>query len=341
MSRRPSRSRVGLLLALSVSLVAAIPHAHAAPLTDDERAIFLASPEDPAAAELRGVRDELAGQSFLVGNEHFLDRFEPAIKRLGGGYVGVGAEQGWLFIGWQRPTLAWLVDYDPQVVDIHRVHLAFFAAAPAYYQWRALWDDASDNAAREALAAQVPPAEVDALLAHYRAHRAKVRRRIDEMRIHFVTVGAKAFFSDARTYAWIHTFVREGRARPMVADLYGTNGLAGIGAAAKRLAVPIRVVYVSNAEQYADYDAFFVANVDHLRGDPKALLVRTVLTWQHNRDYRYVVQPLDRFAAWLAHPEIIRVSRMVGNPKDPLPLEPVLTRFDSPPPKVKKPRPAD
>ena len=85
------------------------------------------------------------------------------------------------------------------------------------------------------------------------------------------------------------------RVRMMAGDLTGPNSLQSVGAAAKAMGLPVRIVYFSNAEEYFDYNKQFVANVEALAGDEQSLVLRTIYSkkWVHaDQLWAYQVQPL-------------------------------------------------
>ena len=91
------------------------------PLPKAQKEIFWGSPEDAKPRVLGGVTKKQYNRHYVTSNEGHLDLFYPTLKNLGGGYAGVGTDQAYLFIGWQRPTLAWLTDYDPVVGSVHHI----------------------------------------------------------------------------------------------------------------------------------------------------------------------------------------------------------------------------
>jgi hypothetical protein len=111
--------------------------------------------------------------------------------------------------------------------------------------------------------------------------------------------------------------LREDRVRSMLVNLNDAAGMQGISDVAKDLDVPIRVLYVSNAEEYwKSYENQFRANIAALHADDQSLLLRTKLLWEFNRDYQYIVQPLDNYRTWLADPEITQVRQVLrGRPR--------------------------
>ena len=67
----------------------------------------------------------------------------------------------------------------------------------------------------------------------------------------------------------------------------------------------MRVVYLSNAEEYWErLPDEFRDNVAAMPVDQRSVVLRTLLTWEHNRDYRYSAQPLHNYRRWLAQAEV-------------------------------------
>jgi hypothetical protein len=69
--------------------------------------------------------------------------FTNRIKGMGGGYVGVGADQQLTFVAAARAELAWLLDYDPTVVALNRVHKQLILAADSPAAFIELWSKKS------------------------------------------------------------------------------------------------------------------------------------------------------------------------------------------------------
>ena len=58
-----------------------------------------------------------------------MELFKPFIEGKGGAYVGVGSDQSYLLMTWQRPELVFQMDYYPWVVIVHSLYHRFFLAA--------------------------------------------------------------------------------------------------------------------------------------------------------------------------------------------------------------------
>jgi hypothetical protein len=305
--------------------------ANPGPLGPELRTAFYTSGEDPPTPYLYGVSPARAGMHYTVSNEWHIDLYAPAVTNLGGGFVGVGSDQCWLLIGWQRPERAWLMDYDPHVRDVHRLHTAFFIMSPDYATFRRLWDTDVDRTVKQVISTIWPSASMQAeLFMRYLGNRHRVRKRLDGLHKNFLVTGRKSFLTDRETYDWTRMFVAEGRTRALVGDLHGATAMRGLGEVARAQGIPIRVFYVSNVEQYRSYDVNFRENVAALPHDGKSLVLRTMLTWALNGDYRYVAQPLGNFKAWLQHPATTGLLAMHKLPFDLSP-DPAFHRFDHPP----------
>lgn len=282
------------------------------PLSAEQRAAFLAPAEDEPPPELGGVTEARKNQHYVTGNERTLEAFYPRIRGLGGAYVGVGSDQSYLMIGWARAELAWLIDYDPVVVDLHAVYHALFGVAATPDEFLALWRKENKPRAIAALHAAYPgPAGVRRELL-YRRYRARVAKRLDELHLGMTAAGVPTFLTDAETYTHVRDLIAAGRVRAMVADLTGEGAVRQVGAAAKTLATPIRVLYLSNAEEYwSGLPRSFRDNIAALHVDDGSVVLRTLLTWEINQDYRYNAQPTRSYQQWLAQPWVRTIYDVV------------------------------
>lgn len=330
--------RLGFALAAVAALCASVADAQAPhealaprPLADADRAIFLGSPEDPPAPVLLGIDPTYYGAHYLAGDELHPDSWYPHARDLGGGYVGVGTDQTYLFVGWQRPTHAWSIDYDPLVVDLHAVYRAFFLEDASQEAFVARWSPAGEKAALEVLERRY--AEHPRLAAYravYLQARTRVARRFELLRALMRHTRVPSFLDDPATYAFVRGMVEAGRIRPMSANLLERGGLAGIAESARRLGVPIRGLYLSNAEEYWSYGETFRANVRALPFDARTMVFRSLAAYRHNRDYRYGVQPGLLYQKWLGRPQLVTVRQLMAwwRPLPPGKVDLVVTTID-------------
>ena len=72
--------------------------------------------------------------------------------------------------------------------------------------------------------------------------------------------------------------------------------------------MPIRLYYLSNAEDYWEYPDQFRTNFQGLYFDDASLILRTDAKKRRNDDYAYCLQPALNFQRWLAQPYVREVA---------------------------------
>lgn len=303
------------LILLLILLFPVHAHAELPPLTAAQKQLLDQAPTDPPAKELLGIKG-FEGRHYLAGDEYNSHLWYPHIKDLGGAYVGVGSDQAYLFIGWARPEIAWLVDYDPWVVDLHAVYRAFFLSAETPETFLKYWTDANPTAALDRLEhfyADSPKLPMYKQL--FRGHRGNIGVRLRYVVKEMKQSKTPSYVTDPETYAYVRKLVETGRLHPQVTNLLGEKGLTGIAATANQLGLKVRLVYLSNAEQYWPYGEQFRKNLRSLPMDEKSQIIRTLSTFTINKDYRYNIQPGLLYQDWLAQPWCTRVHGMIPRRK--------------------------
>ena len=81
----------------------------------------------------------LGNSHYVTTNEARHDHFQKAISGLGGAYLGVGTNQNFEMIGWSRPRVAVMVDFDQMVVDMHHIYRLVFSHADTPDAFVELW----------------------------------------------------------------------------------------------------------------------------------------------------------------------------------------------------------
>lgn len=298
----------------AVFLVASFAHLSIAtalpPLTAVQRQLIWQTPQDEEPKVRATVKKENENQHFLTCDEWHLDLFEPKLRGIGGAYAGVGTDQGYLFIGWMRPEIAWMTDYDPSVALMHEIYAAFFNEAVDAPKFYALWSHR--KVAREVLQRRLEqhPKRAE-IIAMFDEWQVRVLRRFDRMRYFFNKTKVKTFLDDAEQYSYVRDLVMAGRVRPMLVNLLESKGMIGIAAASRKLNVPLRALYLSNAEDYWAYPKQFKDNIAAQFFDDKSWIVRTAATKPKNGDYRYNLQAATVMQAAMARPNVRRPVAMV------------------------------
>ena len=304
--------RPALLLCVLASLCASPAFAAVPALPEDQKAIFWGSPEDKPAEKLLGITEDFVGRHYITGDEWNPQLWLPFIKDLGGGYIGVGSDQAYLFLGWVKPDFAWFIDYDPMVVALHAVYRAFLLESDTPDAFLRLWAPANQNEALDRITHYYPnDSRLKLYKELYTRNRGNIHYRLTLLRKKLDKDKVVNYLSDPATYTFVRDMVRSGRVRPMSANLLESKGIVGIGEAAKKLGVTIHALYLSNAEEYWPYGAQFRTNIRSLPFDAKTRIIRTLSSFSVNKDYRYNTQPGLLYQAWLERPTLHGVRQMV------------------------------
>lgn len=249
---------------------------------------------------LNAVEQKNEGGHFPFSDEKHLDLFKEHIENLGGTYIGVGTDQGYLFIGWQRPTLAFVIDYDPWVVIIHRIYMTFWKQCDSseclyqyFYEREKGMEFLKGEIGTSAELNKPLPLKV------YKTTQRSIARQLKRLE----RMNVKTFMNDPESFQYIKTMIQNGRIRTLQANLLGDRAFASISDTLNELGAKVTTLYLSNAEQYWGYSAQFKKNIIGIPAADNALILRTSATYPNNNDYRYSIQPVSVFKAWLQHPD--------------------------------------
>jgi hypothetical protein len=270
---------------------------------------------------------------YVTTNEYHHEVFYPYVKHLGGGHVGVGTDQNFTFIAWARSRMAWLMDYDPVVVRLNLAHRAFILHSKTRKTYTSRWYKGANERASIELLRRVykkhPEREeiVEAYL-HGRQtvsfHYHLIAKRRFGWDYHKMQAAPnKRDLQDLRDFSWMHQeehyqYIRKmfqtNRIRIMKGDLLLTKSLRGIAHASRRLGVPIRITYLSNAEEFWRYPKTFRDNIRALPMDERSVILRTRFTSKYGPRldaWIYIVQNGLNFQQLLAKPQYNGIDQMM------------------------------
>jgi hypothetical protein len=317
---------------------AAIEHPRAAPRdpeppTPEQLATFGAITQDPiedkpicsaAVRETWGVQ-ERGGRSettcrdpfpYLESNEPRAWLWQPFLRNLGGGYLGVGGDQAYTFIAMARSEWAWVMDYDPRVVDHHKRMRVFILAAETPEQFVELWSANESKRALELIDQQhTDPDERAKLRRGYVATRERIHEyfeeQVDDQRSH----EGCGWLANPEHYAYVRRLYQQGRILPMKGDLLGKESMRTVAAAAQGLGVAIRVFYTSNApiSWGGMITDAYRANVAGLPFDHRSIVLQTTADggFRQSGHWHYNVQWGRHMHALLRKPGYDFVEKML------------------------------
>ena len=272
---------------------------------------------DETAARLSGLTPDPTpltitnATHYFVSNERRLDLFADDVHDLGGVYVGVGSDQSYVFMGWARPRLAVLVDFDQGIVDLHAVYRVLFEHAHDPEAFAAAWAESGAPVAEAAIEAAVPDdIHRERLLALYREARPLVHARLAIMRVKMAEAERRWFLDDAGQYAHVRALHVQGRVVALRGDFTQPGVLNEVARTLVEAQLPVRVLYLSNIEQYFTYGKAYKANVLALPIDDRSVVLRTLPA--RPAGFEYIVQSATDFRAWLGARGVYSVYRVRG-----------------------------
>lgn len=296
------RGWLGALAVLTTcGTAAALPVAHA------EQAMALLSPV--ARAHLESPPNEKPYNvrlHFLKSNERRHDLFFSALRGIGGGYLGVGADQNFTLAAIARAEVMWLVDIDGDVIDWHRIYAALIPAAPTPIALSALLSGSRDAEVQAALRTRWDAAEAARLWPIFLRYRGYLLNHFAVEREYKWRGQPVTWLSDPTLYAHIHRLMTERRVIARVGDLHGERTVIAIGAAAQAAGIKFHTVYLSNVEQWFHYSVQFQRNMASLPHNAATVVLRTLargeLAFPEQDRWHFSVQTLDDFLARMSAP---------------------------------------
>ena len=268
------------------------------PPSEEERAKAFAVVEDTDVFEIplcgrvgKARVDCRDPMSYIKSNEVLQYLFGDAIKNVGGGYVGLGADQGYSYIAQARSQWAWLFDYDPTVVRLHHVLRAVVKRAPTREDFVAAFTDKQVKVTRAAIEeewASLPKEERAAISGVFeRARRQLWANYARQLKPARWTQGFGWLQTD-ENYRYVRLLFEQGRIIAVKGNMLTDKALPSIARAARSLGVPIRVYYPSNAEeQWKQLPPQYRENVRQLPFDERSVILRTLISRKFHKSDSY------------------------------------------------------
>lgn len=268
----------------------------------------------------------LSADHYPISNERRIDLFMDSIRNLGGGYIGVGSDQNFSFIAKARSQYAWLMDFDPIVIAVNKIHVYFFQLAHNYIQFKHLWMNRNDKEAWGYVEKKFKDSADFPMIkrAWKISHRAYggVGDRLEELDLMAKRFNLKTFSNSLEEFDYLRNLALNNRIVVVPGDLKGNISMNKISNTARSLRIPIRVLYLSNAEEYLRYPQNLRQNILNLPVDYSSLVVRTVSVNAKSLGYpdgekfpsipfHYNIQPLTNLQEWMKFQKFLSISMLM------------------------------
>lgn len=279
------------------------------PIDPDKRAIMMAGDAED------WIKTE---ETYVKTNESRHDVWFPYIEDLGGIYVGVAADQNYTLIGVAKPEYVFLLDLDWRVTELHRAYEVLIEASEdaktLHERFHEDNAEASEKLIEEALKGTIPDDHLRKTLMSWRSARETVYRHLNHVIDRDRNGEATSWLSNPEYYAHVRKLYQNDRVRMLVGNLTGDTSVQTIATAADKLGVPVKVLYLSNAEEYYNYTDQYRANIEALPIADDSVVLRTIYSkkWVHADSlWNYQVQPLADYKQRLEDPKNTRRTRML------------------------------
>ena len=151
---------------------------------------------------------------------------EEVLGRLGGGYLGVGADQNYTLAAVAQAELIFLVDIDAEVIRWHKIYAALIPLAESSQALGMLFHPRAEATVRHALESRWGSESVE-LWQSYRAYRGMISAHLGRERQISRNGRAATWLSDPVLYGRIRELMTARRVIARVGDLHGERTLLG------------------------------------------------------------------------------------------------------------------
>jgi hypothetical protein len=251
---------------------------------------------------------------YVVSNESRHDLYYHTLRDLGGVYVGVGTDQNYLMAGWARPEILVLMDFDQVIADVHKVYEVIFLEADSPEAFLEYWSEDGIPLVSSLITLRFPRrAEQQAVLEAFKLSQGWVEPRLQKLARDYQRLKVPCFLTDQAQYTYLRQLFQDGRVFAIRGDLTGPRTVQQIADAASLADLPVRVLYLSNSEQYFAYEEGYRQNMLALPFDAHSVVVRTMPCAGRTEPncYDHFVQAGPNFQAWVQSPDVQHVKRML------------------------------
>ncbi|MCC6876333.1 MAG: hypothetical protein IT378_18640 [Sandaracinaceae bacterium] len=258
----------------------------------DDPSVPLSDAERRAANDVPDEHTPSPGEHYPVSNEWRHDLWFPHIRDLGGAFVGVGSDQCYTLAAIQNARVVWVVDFDPVVPIVHRLYGVLVGESESPDALVARFSDEGAPQARELFGSRLRDRDLQEVLRVYERNRERMHGYLSRVRR---GQHGPTWLSDPALYARVRALHRNSRIIARNGDVTANGALRAVGRVASQLGVAVRVLDLSNAEQFFPWGADFRANFTSLPSDERSVVLRTFrdrrATYPAGDRWHYVVQP--------------------------------------------------
>ena len=188
--------------------------------------------------------------SYVTPNEPMRYIWAPYFNNLGEGYAGVGSDQNYDFIAVAKSRWAWLYDYDPNVFRLHKILKPIILHAKDPQEFVSMFNSKNKDKTIQIIKefyASSSELDQNILVRFFTGYQTKLQGHYTRSLTPIKEMPSFGWLANPENYQYIRTMHQQNRIIPVAGDMLGENGLRSIGDTAKKMNIPIRIYYTSNA----------------------------------------------------------------------------------------------
>ncbi|MBU1220617.1 hypothetical protein KKF34_19290 [Myxococcota bacterium] len=278
-------------------------------------------------------------ENYYISNEDYYSLWYPHIVNKKGAYIGVASDQNYSLAVTSGAKVVFLVDYDKEVNNTHRLYslLVEISSTPdELMKWfniknfKKVWKLAVEKYGKKRgeRVALLHKYQGKHVITHHRSRRYMVKKGM----------AGNYWLADQKMFDAWKKLVIEKRVFILPGNLKDGKTITEIGNALNKVHLPVRTIYMSNAEEFWFYPEAFKKAFLNLPMDDSSKVLRTaVLNEKFKKGYlfHYTIQSGPDFRAWMSRPEKYFSSKTMckyRKPEDPKKL--YFTILPGPPKKI-------
>ena len=259
--------------------------------------------------------DTVRGSHYWTSNEYAHWVWKTRIENIGGALMGVGTDQLYLLAGWAQSQVIIPLDFDVEIINIHFVYGIAFERAQNTSEFRAMWAEENVPMMEEWIRTEYGE-QADEIIFSFIRGRSSISHRLRRESEKYEELNIPTFLTDQEQYNYIRNLWINGQVFPVRGDLTADLAMTDSATALRISNVPLRILYLSNAEVYFDYLPTFRRNIIVQPFDQQSVVLRTRHTSRFTNpegdiDYHYNIQPALSFAHWMLEHDVPNMWRML------------------------------
>jgi hypothetical protein len=259
----------------------------------------------------------LYAEHYPASNERRIDLFWNLLDSLGGAYLGVGTDQNLSFAARAKSEYIFLVDFDPEIVKVNRLHIFFLKNAQNYLEFKNFWMRKNRESTIKFLQDRSGTEFSDLQIGFNIGLKPGIGvperlQELDYMAKHFHLT---TFSNDDDDFQFLRKRALENRIIAVNGDLTGSVTLKELSRKLSQAGLTINVFYTSNAEEYFAFPTNFRENIKSMPISEKSVLIRTITAGAKSMGYpdgekypdsfpfHYNYQKIGNLKKWMKYPK--------------------------------------